>query len=154
MFLLALRLLGRLLSVGAIDASASFGGVAGSIFLGANVTGTNGPAATDPTGAMSFSLLNSQSVVATEYSFLFYSAGSPTAPSTISVVYSSAPSSVTISPGVYSSISGQLTLALGGDSRTLVPLVSSSPLSRTLLESLSIRWVGHSSFNKMATTSP
>jgi hypothetical protein len=124
---------GTVLAAGALDASASAGGFAGSIFLGANVSGTNGPAAsgTITEGPITFNLTNSQALAAAN-PYLFF-ANAPSVPSTISVIYSNTSSSVNINPGSYVSIGSKaspalLTLDLGGDSRTLVPLVSSGSM--------------------------
>jgi hypothetical protein len=120
---------GILVNVGAVDASASDLGTAGSIFLGANVSGTNGPAVADPTGAISFSLFNSQHVSA-QSPYFFYNTGPAVLPTVVNVIYGAAPTDVNISPGVYGRIGTSitpvnLTLNFDGDSRTLVPISSS-----------------------------
>lgn len=109
---------------GTIDSSAAVGGTAGNIYLGANVAGTNGTSATG-NAFISFSKQSTYAANATPNPYLFYSTG---ALSGSNVTLSVTPGSVTINPGGYGTIGASgsptnITLDLGGDSRTLVPIV-------------------------------
>ena len=120
-------------TVGTLDSSSSNNAAnsAGSIFLGANTAGTNGPSATGNAN-ISFALASNFSQSKTVNPYLFYNGASSTinASRTINVKYSASPTDVDIFPGVYTGKIGSsgspvtLTLDLGGNSRTLVPVIS------------------------------
>lgn len=113
-------------SVGNINTSAGAGGVVGNIFLGANVAGTNG---LSPTGNanIAFTRVDTQPT-ATPSAYLFYNTGT-TANLTTDSALTITSGAVNLRPGGYTSIGTALdpvsiTLDLGGDSRTLVPLLA------------------------------
>ncbi len=110
-------------STGAIDTSAAGGGTVGQIFLGANVSGTNGPGtASQGSGyAIQYSTASG-----TPLPYLFYPSGEGSITS-ITVT----PGFVNIRPGIYAGVGTSnspvaIILDLGGDSRTLVPIASSA----------------------------
>ena len=117
------------LSVNVIDTSADSGGTAGRIFLGAAGSYSHDPPPNGPSSSsssyISFSLVSSQ-VVGTPIPFLFYKHSSYSITSDAALIVS--PGSVNILPGIYldigsSTLPVRLTLDLGGDSRTIVPVL-------------------------------
>jgi fibronectin-binding autotransporter adhesin len=127
----ALAVPGVVLSVGVLDTSSALASSFGNIWLGADVAGTNGQSAVG-TANISFSTASSNGVAPTPNPFLFFNTGRPTSivsDTTLQVT----PAAVTIKPGAYNTIGTSLvpvsvTLDLGGDSRTLVPIVSAGDI--------------------------
>ncbi len=121
---------GLAISTGNIDTSAAASGTSGQIFLGANIAGINGSSSSSNAN-IAFSTSSSQSGAFTPDPFLFYHQDiSFIATNTTLTVNSS---SVTISPGIYTGIGTSatpvaLTLDLGADSRTLVPVASTGDI--------------------------
>lgn len=119
-------------SVGAIDTSSGSASAnsAGNTFLGANVSGTNGISASGNTN-ISFTTASAFGTSATPSPYLFFNSNptSITGNTTISVKYQASSSAVNVVPGFYTAIGTSatpvsVTLDLGGDSRTIVPIVS------------------------------
>jgi hypothetical protein len=120
---------GGAVNAGLLDTSSgsAVAGSAGRIYLGANVAGTNG---TSPFGNadIDFTIGNAFSQSTTPDPFLFYN-GSPSSITT-NTTLTVTPTSVNIYPGVYTTDIGSsgtpvtITLDLGGDSRTIVPIMS------------------------------
>ena len=117
-------------SLGAVDTSTgqTTAGYGGQSFFGANVAGSNGPS---PVGNanISFTLASTYSGTVSASPYLFYN-GNPSSITTDTTI-SVEPSLVVIFPGVYTTDIGSavtpvaITLDLNGDSRTIVPVISS-----------------------------
>ncbi len=137
------------ISITSIDTSAASGSHVGHIFLGADSgssTTDNGISSNSMSsaGAIQFSTTSGQSQT-TPNPYLFYDTGSTsiTLGTTIRVVYVDDSRAVNIQPGNYSAIGSPspglpvaLTLDLGGDSRTIVPVCASGNI---YLSGLNIR---------------
>lgn len=123
-------------SVGRLDTSSgsSTAGTNGTIYLGANVgTFSKGFSASGNLN-IAFSLVNSESGTKTTQAYLFSNLGQNQVISGSSFTISdNTTSGFNIYPGVYTTIGASgsptaLTLSLGGDSRTIVPIVSTGDM--------------------------